>query len=456
MAVSLLDAVRTAVRRYGLLRKGDVVLAAVSGGADSVALLAALHELRGELGIELRAAHLDHGLRGAESTADREFVEALARDLAVPLTVEATQLPPGNVEAQARRARYDFLARAAASAGATKIATAHTVDDQAETVLLRLVRGAGRRGLGGIRPRRGSIIRPLLLCDRVQVRHFLAARGLAWRRDRSNFDYALARTRARFGYLPALARELNPRLARALARLADVLREEDVLLDGIAATVPRVGDGVDLDVLRALEAPIARRVIRRWWRRAGSARRLALGHVEAVLELAARARGGGRVRVPGGWVVRNPTTLAYQPGDGDAADLAPYERVLVAGDVVELPGGWRLAVDAASVDAATAPSDDVCVLDADAIAGPLVARNRRVGDRMLLHGLDGHTSIKRLLITRRVPRALRAHYPVVIDGGGEIVWVPRCGRTARALVCAATRRVLVVRVDAAPAAAHSA
>src|SRR5437868_7490678 len=155
MALSLPDAVRAAVRRWGLLRSGDVVLAAVSGGADSVALFAALHELRGELGIELRAAHLDHGLRGAESAADRAFVESLACDLGVPLTVEAAQVPAGNVEAQARRVRYDFLARTAASVGASKIATAHTVDDQAETVLLRVIRGAGRRGLGGIRPRRG-------------------------------------------------------------------------------------------------------------------------------------------------------------------------------------------------------------------------------------------------------------------------------------------------------------
>jgi len=235
-----------------------------------------------------------------------------------------------------------------------------------------------------------------------------------------------------------------------------VLREEDVLLDGIAAAVPRVGDDVDLDVLRALEAPIARRVIRRWWRRAGGARRLALTHVDAVLELIARTQGGGRVRVPGGWVVRNPTTLTFHAVESDRVHVAPYERTLVADAVTELPGGWRLAVQGKSVEGAESPSDDVCVLDVDALVGPLVARSRRAGDRMLLHGLDGHTSVKRLLIARRVPRALRAEYPVVVDGSGEIVWVPRCGRAARALVGATTRRVFVVRVDAAPGAAQSA
>jgi tRNA(Ile)-lysidine synthase len=320
-------------------------------------------------------------------------------------------------------------------------------------VLLRVVRGAGRRGLGGIHPRRGAIIRPLLLCDRVQVRHFLVAHGLGWCRDRSNFDYALARTRIRAGYLPALARELNPRLARALARLADVLRDEDALLDGIAATVPGVGDGIDLEVVRAIEPAIARRVLRRWWGRAGSGRRLGLGHVEAALGLARRAAGGGRVRVPGGWIVRTPAALAFE-GGSDEASTEPYERVVAVGDVVDLPGGWRLSVRDA-VQGEVVPSAEVCVLDAAGVTAPLVLRNRRAGDRLRLLGLGGHTSIKRLFITRRVPRALRAAYPLLLLGD-EIVWVPGCGRGEAALVGADTRRVLVVRVEVAPAAARSA
>lgn len=453
MARTLLDALRVAVRRYDLLRPGDAVLVAVSGGADSVALLAALVEVRAELGVTLFAAHLDHGLRGVESAADRAHVEALAARLAVPLTVESVRLAPGNVEAEARRARYEFLARAAAARGATKIATAHTVDDQAETVLLRVVRGAGRRGLGGIRPRRGAIIRPLLLCDRVQVRQYLVARGLAWRRDRSNFDYALTRTRVRAGYLPALARELNPRLARALARLADVLRDEDTLLDRIAATVPGMDERLDLAMLRAIEAPIARRVLRRWWTRAGSGRRLGLAHVDAALALATRAEGGGRVRAPGGWIVRTDACLAFASGDGPAA-VDPYEHVLAPGAIVELPGGWRLSLAEVSVDAPVAAGDDCCLLDADAVPPVLVVRNRRAGDRLRLLGLGGSTSLKRLFITRRVPREARAAHPVVI-AGDDIVWVPRCGRGERALVRAGTRRLLIVRVEAAPETARS-
>src|SRR5882724_5841791 len=309
MSRSLLDELRAAARRFDLIAARDVVLVAVSGGADSIALLAALRELKAALAIDVVAAHLDHRLRGAESTADRAFVESLAAELAVPLHVEAVDVPAGNLEAEARRVRYAFLERAAARLGATKIATAHTLDDQAETVLLRVLHGAGRRGLGGIRPRRGRIIRPLLGCDRVQVRAFLVERGLAWRRDRSNFDFARTRTRVRLGYLPALAREFNPRLTRALARLADVQRDEDALLDRLAATVPGIGERLDLRVLRELEPALARRVLRRWWRRAGGERRLGLAHVEAALALAGRTAGGGSVRVPGGEVVRDADSL---------------------------------------------------------------------------------------------------------------------------------------------------
>lgn len=444
MARTLLDALRAAVRRYELLTAGDTVLVAVSGGADSVALLAALHELRDTLGIGVVAGHLDHGLRGAESAADRAFVERLTARLGVPLHSESAVVARGNLEAEARRVRYAFLERAAATLGASKIATAHTQDDQAETVLLRLLRGAGRRGLAGIRPRRGRIIRPLILCDRVQVRLFLVERGLEWRRDRSNFDLAHERARVRAGFLPALAREFNPRLTGALARLADVLREEDAVLDRLAAAALGTDAQLDLRVLRALDPPIARRVLRRWWRRHGSGRRLGLVHVEAALALVRREAGGGRVRVPGGTIERDERWLAFRAGT--EKPVAPYELALAPGVDVVTPDGWHLRLTEESPASAPAPGDGVCVLDAERVAARLAARSRRPGDRMRPLGLGGHTSVKRLLIARRVPRARRAGYPLVV-AGDEVLWVPGCARSDAALVTAATRRVLVIRVE---------
>lgn len=445
---SLLDAVRTAVRRWDLLAPGDGVLVAVSGGADSVALLAALVELRAELAITLTAAHLDHGLRGAESAADRVFVAGLAGDLGVPLRSARVDLPPGNVEAEARRARYAFLERAADAVGASRIATAHTVEDQAETVLLRMLRGAGRRGLAGIRPCRGRVVRPLLLADRVQVRAFLAERGLRWRRDRSNFDYARARARVRLGFLPALARELNPRLARTLARLAEVLGEEDRLLDRLAARALGGRPAIDCGLLAVLDPPLARRAVRRWWRRHGSGRPLALAHVEAVRALAARAGGDGELGLPGGSVRREGGRLTFDAVGGAPPPVAPFACALAVGAVVETPGGWRVTLREDAPGAAV-PGDDVCVLDADRVSAPLEVRSRRPGDRVRLHGLGGHASVKRLLIARRVPRRERDAHPLVV-ADGEVVWVPGCGRSDRALVTDATRRVLVVEAARAP------
>ena len=449
MARDLLDALREAVHGHAMLAAGETVLAAVSGGADSVALLAALRELREPLGIAVVAAHLDHGLRGTEGAADRAFVEGLAVELGVPLRSDVTELPRGNVEAEARRARYAFLERAADELGASKIATAHTLDDQAETVLLRLLRGAGRRGLGGIRPRRGRIIRPLIRCDRVQVRAFLAARGLAWRRDRSNFDLTYHRARVRMGFLPALAREFNPRLARSLARLADVMREEDALLDRLAAALGRRGPDLDLAALCALDLPLARRALRQWWRRHGSGRRLGFGHVEAVLALARRNRGEGEIRVPGGAVARTPRTLLFRASQ-EEEPTPPYALALASGETLQLPGGWRVSLGEEAGDAGTEPGEAVCVLDAAQVPPVLTVRNRRPGDRIRPLGLAGRTTIKRLLIARRVPRLLRGTYPLLVCGE-EIVWVPGCARSARALVSADTCRRLVVRVERAGA-----
>ena len=417
MARTLLDGIRVAGRRYDLFGAGARVVVAVSGGPDSVALLAALHALREELHLEVVAAHVDHGLRGPESEADAVLVANLAASLDVPCRLERITVAAGNVEAEARRARYAALERIADVVDATRIATAHTLEDQAETVFLRFVRGAGRRGLSGIRPRRGRIVRPLLLCDRVQVRGYLAERGLGWRRDRSNFDFALSRAQARHGYLPALTREMNPRLVRTLARLADTMREEDRLLDRLAARAGGRGPGLDSTILAVLDPPLARRAIRTWWRRHGSGRRLGLGHVDAVLDLARRTDDAS-VHVPGGTIARVGRALGFRPGTAPIAVTPPYHLTIEAGETVVTPGGWRISArDGAPGD--VEPSDFVCVIDAAQVPRTLAVRNRRPGDRIRLLGLGGRTSVKRLLIARRVPRAVRGELPIVTAREGR-------------------------------------
>jgi tRNA(Ile)-lysidine synthase len=448
MARTLLETLREYAQREALIAAGDRVLAAVSGGGDSVALLVALLELRTVLDITVVAAHLDHGLRGVESARDRAFVEELARRYDVPCVSEATTVPPGNLEAEARRIRYAFLERAADQLGATKIATAHTRDDQAETVLLRVVRGAGRRGLGGIRPRRGRIIRPLLDCDRIQVRAFLVERGLAWRRDVSNFDLAFERTRVRHGFLPALAREMNPRLGRTLADLATIMREEDALLDRLASATAR-GRTLTAAVLAAIEPPLARRAVRLWWARRGSDRRLGRSHVEAVRALAARTTNDGEIAVPGGAIVREGGQLRFRPAAAAARAAERWELPLVPDVAIDTPGGWRLVLTASGPTAATPPGHAVCLVDRDAAGTDFVVRNRRSGDRLRAHGLGGHTSLKRLFASRHVPRHLRSDHPVVVCDG-EVLWVPGCGRSEHGLVGPTTTRCWVLRVIRSP------
>jgi tRNA(Ile)-lysidine synthase len=448
MPRTFLDTIRASVRHHDLLAPGDRVLAAVSGGADSVALLVGLLELRAGLDITVVLAHLDHKLRGDESTRDRVFVEELAHRYDVPAVIETGEVPAGNVEDEARRLRYAFLERAADQLGATTIATAHTLDDQAETVLLRVLRGAGRRGLGGIHPRRGRIIRPMLACDRMQVRAFLVEHGLSWRRDYSNFDTTLERARVRHGFLPALTREFNPRLVRALANLADVMREEDDLLDRLAAVGAR-GETLEASVLNAIEAPLARRAVRLWWRRQGSGQRLGRAHVEALRHLAARASDDGEIAVPGGVVRREGHRLRFATGPRVDGTAGPWQVPLVPNQDVETPGGWCLRLTEAAASDTGPPGDRVCLVDASLAAGPFTVRNRQPGDRLHALGLDGHTSIKRLLSARHVPRHRRDDHPLVLCDG-EVLWVPGAGRSDRALVGPATTRCWIIRVVRSP------
>src|SRR5262245_7005354 len=278
---------------------GEHLLAAVSGGPDSMALLVALREVAQERGWRVTAAHVDHGLRGAEGAAERDAVAAVAASLGVALVERRLALLPGaGLETRARRARRRALVSMAQEAGATRIVLGHTADDQAETVLLRLLRGAGRGGLGGMRPARGRLLRPLLGSTRADVRHFLAERKLAFAVDRTNADLRHARNRLRRFVLPLLAAEFNPRIGRALAALADRLRDEDDVLDALAAA--RCNDLLDGGRLRvavaAEPAAIGRRIARAWLER-GARAGVTAEQVERVLALA-RGTGRGTVGLP--------------------------------------------------------------------------------------------------------------------------------------------------------------
>lgn len=428
-----------------MLAGGETVLVAVSGGADSVALLHLLSTLAPEWRLQLHVLHVDHQLR-AGSAADAEFVRALGVRLGVPVEVETVAVEPrGSLEAAARAARYAALERCAARVGAERIALGHTADDQAETVLMRLVQGAGVRGLAGIPPVRGAIIRPLIELRRSALEAELARVGLAWVEDETNRDPKFLRNRIRHELLPLLSDSYNPEIATALVRLAFLARETVGALDQAAgAELDRVAVWGDravtlrLEPLRALPRQVAAEVLRHAAAGLGSRAPLrAWAHrgLKRVFAVPAPRRpftlGGVTVEVSGALA-----RLATAPLP------ALIARTVVVPGRTELPEiGQALEARLVGADAYAIPREASRVaFDADELATPLVVRPRRRGDRFVAFG-GGERRLKTLLIEAKVPRWDRSRVPV-IEAGGAIVWVGHLRRGAAGRVTARTRRVL--------------
>ena len=302
--------IRRTIRRHGLLPPGSRVLVGLSGGSDSVALTRLLLDLAEHGGFTVAGlAHLNHGLRPS-AARDDAFCREFARRLGLPLVVESAAVRDYaaaeslSIEDAARRLRYAFLERAAADMGADRIAVGHTQDDQAETFLLKLMRGAGLRGLGGIYPQRGAVIRPLLDVTRDDLRAYLRSRAETWVEDETNEDLENPRNRIRHRVLPELDRAAGGSTRRAISRAAALIRDDGQWLDALGeerflTLAHQTGAGLELDVRSLAEtpAPLLRRVLLRAMRAAGGTREIGLEHVEAVAALLNGGQGG--VDVPG-------------------------------------------------------------------------------------------------------------------------------------------------------------
>ena len=428
-----------------MLAGGETVLVAVSGGADSVALLHVLTSLAASWRLRLHVLHVDHQLR-ADSAKDADFVQALGARLGIAVDVATVTVDRrGSLEASARSARYAALEACATRIGAARVALGHTADDQAETVLMRLVQGAGVRGLAGIPPVRGRIIRPLIELARPALEAELRRAGLVWVEDPTNRDPKFLRNRIRHELLPLLSDSYNPDIAPALARLAALTREAVSALDeSAAAELDRLavwGDRavtVRLEPLRGLSRPIAAEVLRhaaarlgsraplRAWAHRGLTRVLAVPPPRRAFKL-----GGVTVEVSGA-IAR--LALAPLP--------TLIERVVAVPGRTEMPEiGQALDVRLIAPDTYEIPRDASSVaFDADELAPTLIVRARRRGDRFVAFG-GAARRLKTLLIEAKIPRWDRGRVPVV-EAGGAIVWVGRVRRGAAARVTARTRRVL--------------
>jgi tRNA(Ile)-lysidine synthase len=468
--MTLLDQVASTLRQRVRLPRGARVLAAVSGGADSVALAWLLSALA-ERGLLVLAGigHLNHQLRGAAADEDESFCAALAARLGVPVRSSSADVyalaaaRKESIEAAARRTRYAALATFAADLDAQWIATGHTLDDQAETVLLRLLRGAGSRGLSGIRSVRGRIIRPMLDCRRAGVRAYLATRDEPFREDASNADARFARNRVRLELLPVIDR-LSPCGLEALARTAALSADDEDFLSEAAivaasSIVLTDADGVQLRraALRTLAPSIARRVIRAAIEDAlpgrelvrSEASRLTSRHLEAVWHLV-QGQGDGESDLPGVHVEVIGDVVRI--GVARAADtmMAPIEWELGVPGAMTFLGTWRISAilgDQTAVAGVETRKALEIAVSRSRVGASVIVRNRRPGDRIKPVGGRGRKKLQDLLVDQKVPRADRDRLPVVVDGNGHVVWVVGVAMADEFRVTAPESEVVIFKAE---------
>jgi tRNA(Ile)-lysidine synthase len=455
--------VRDTIRRHGLLRRSDRVVVALSGGPDSVALFRLLRELEADGDLTVAGvAHLNHGLREA-AHHDERFARALATDAGVTFRSDLVDvraraaLLRTSLEDAGRRARYELFERVATELDAEAIATGHTRDDQAETFLLRLLRGAGPRGLGGIHYKaylpaeapkaRRWVIRPLLDLGRDELRAYLTAINQSFCEDESNRDIGIPRNKIRHELLPLLQREYSPQIVDVLAREAliaqqdeDRLQQEAIdLLDSIvlvnrAENLPVETVELNASALRGLPPALAARVAREALRILAPDRFLGTEHVEGLLDLV-RSDAARSLSLPGQQATRR----------GDVAVLTrePFEpfsnsfrvSLSIPGEVTLEREGWVISAGDSGTPDRDSPPDGLGTSDRDsprlsaavnagALAPPLTVRSRQPGDRFNPAGMGGQSKkLQDFFVDRKVPRERRDSLPLVVDSVDRIVWI---------------------------------
>lgn len=394
----MLNKLRAFLKEQALLSPGDSVIAAVSGGADSVAMLFALYLLRDELGITLEAAHFNHHLRGAESDRDEAFVTDFCGRYDIPLHLGSGRIVPGKkgLEAAARDARYAFLRRLPG-----KVATAHTADDNAETVLMRLIRGTGLKGLGAIAPVSGNVIRPMLTVTRDDVEAFLEEYALPHVEDSSNGTDDFLRNRIRHGILPLMRAE-NPRIGENLSAMALLLRQDEACLQ---AMIPEE-QVPDVSRLKAMEPALRRRALERFLKAQG-VREPEQIHILQAEQLLYHWSPSAAMQFPGGVTIGRQYDRLVRL---ECAPELPETRLSVPGE--SCIGGKRFVSEYATDLEKRPGSVLVCPV------GALTVRSRRSGDTMRLPG--GTRSLKKMYIDRKIPASQRAAVPVLADDRGVL------------------------------------
>jgi len=421
-----------------MLSRGDGVLAGLSGGPDSVCLLVILDRLREYFGVNLYAAYIEHGLRPGETPGEIDFCKRLCLSLDVPFSVKSVDVnffakaQGMNKQEAARELRYKALNEAAHNAGAAKIALGHTADDQAETVIMRLLRGAGTLGLSGIPPVRENIIRPIIALERKEIERFLDTEQIPFLMDSSNREDKYMRNKIRSTVMPAL-KSLEPDMALTIARTADIFREEDNYFElqttkTLMKLISRKTDtAIELLILplERMDKALVRRIIRRAVSALGGLRGISFVHIESLLALVKSGCSGDRIYLPRGVrAIKGYSTLTITSGRIPAVKTHTIEG---PGDIVIREVSMVLSCTVVNAAGAGPKIDrgdgrETALFDAAALPFPLQVRSRRPGDYFYPSGFGKKKKLQDFFVDEKVPRDRRDSVPLLLSDG-QIVWI---------------------------------
>ncbi len=461
--IETLKKVRRTITKYNMINKSDLVIVAVSGGADSVCLLDILHELKDDLGIELVVAHFDHGLRPSEDEAEGRFVESLA--LSYNFLFESKKAHPsietGNssFEEIARHARYVFLEEVKDRLDAQKIAVAHNLNDQAETVLMRLFRGSGPSGLAGIPPcRDNEIIRPLIEIGRKEIEAYLDQRNLMFMTDSSNLETRYLRNKIRLELLPQLEK-YQPRIVEILGKTAEIMRNDEAWVETKAAdwlkakAEKRTESEILIPLSSFIKLPysLKNRILRHAIKMTGGdLRRVRLRHIEAINQMSVGKKPQAQINLPNRLIVNRV-----------------YNKMVFSAAGKREPKGFRYSLDGLgsfnlealactiSLEEIEEPalpkykSSWTAFLNADHIIYPLVVRNFLPGDRFIPLGMTGHKKLKDFFIDLKISSEARKRIPILAHEK-TIIWICGLRIDDRFKVTPDTKKILKFTFDKRP------
>jgi tRNA(Ile)-lysidine synthase len=429
--------VRRTIQKYEMLKPGDHVVVAVSGGADSTALLLCLNALASEFNLSLTVAHLNHQIRAAEADADEEFVRELAARMRLPFVSETAEVKQqamasrSNLEELARWKRYEFLRRTASQVKAQKIAVGHNMDDQAETALFRFIRGSGLEGLSAIHPVvDGVVIRPLLECSRKSVEEYLELQRAPYREDSSNLDFRHARNRIRHELIPYLEENFNPNLIQTLSREALLNREiwsfvKSRTREAFDAVHRRCEGGISLAVpdLLTLHPALQKEVLRYAVKQcSGSLRGITSRNIENLLLLCRNNMSGRHFRLRRFAAFREFDNLLLR--SSEPAGTGGYAYVLEIPGICNVPENGAVficsCVGKPLLDRTEQNRWTHAFFEPAALPKSLTVRSRLPGDR---YGGPGHRKVKRMLINKKIPLRHRSVLPMVA-AGNDVIWIP--------------------------------